>query len=91
VGAEPENQKWPYDITDRSLSSMERVMEDEDIRKPRYSEVRLDQIDGDLIRRISWRIGYACLNWLKHLIVVTRFALVTRKKTVQWFIISTSP
>ena len=81
VGAEPEAQKWHCDIIDRCLSSMERVMEDEDICRPRYLDIRLDQIDGDLIRRVSSRIGYACLNWLKHLIVVACFALVTENNS----------
>jgi len=91
VGAEPENQKWHCDIINRALSLMERVMEDGDIYVPRYTDLRLDQIDGDLIRRISWRFGYACLNWLKHFIVVARVVLVTENNSemvhrLDWFL-----
>ena len=77
VDAEAENQKWHCDIIDRSLSLMERVMEGENICEPRYLDIQMHQIDGDLIHKVLPRIGYACLDWLKHVVLVARVSLFT--------------
>jgi len=75
VDTEAESQKWHFETADLSLSLMERVMEDEDMCKPRHPDIRLDQIDEDLVHGISRRIGYACSNWLEHFIVVAGMTL----------------